>query len=124
MRLSFLSISLRTKSLGPELIILPVYSALPSARTFEAAPPGLRKVVIAMKEFTLWSTLVLFNRRFIILRQEWILLLLHPFLRLRRNREWVEQIGLDQGNATGFTLKRLTGMKCYLLPCLKFKGPT
>lgn len=34
----------------PELIILPVYSALPSemqTRIFEAAPPGSRKVVIA-----------------------------------------------------------------------------
>ncbi|CAH1404182.1 unnamed protein product [Nezara viridula] len=43
----------RMKSLGPdvpELIILPVYSALPSemqTRIFEAAPPGSRKVVIA-----------------------------------------------------------------------------
>lgn len=40
----------RMKSLGPdvpELIILPVYSALPSemqTRIFEAAPPGSRKV--------------------------------------------------------------------------------
>jgi len=43
----------RLKSLGPEvpeLIILPVYSALPSemqTRIFEPAPPGSRKVVIA-----------------------------------------------------------------------------
>ncbi|KAK1771543.1 P-loop containing nucleoside triphosphate hydrolase protein [Phialemonium atrogriseum] len=43
----------RMKSLGPnvpELIILPVYSALPSemqSRIFEPAPPGSRKVVIA-----------------------------------------------------------------------------
>uniref|UniRef100_A0A915K171 RNA helicase n=1 Tax=Romanomermis culicivorax TaxID=13658 RepID=A0A915K171_ROMCU len=43
----------RMKSLGsdvPELIILPVYSALPSemqTRIFEQAPPGCRKVVIA-----------------------------------------------------------------------------
>lgn len=43
----------RMKSLGPavpELIILPVYSALPSemqTRIFEPAPPGARKVVIA-----------------------------------------------------------------------------
>ncbi|XP_001948871.2 ATP-dependent RNA helicase DHX8 [Acyrthosiphon pisum] len=43
----------RMKSLGPdipELIILPVYSALPSemqTRIFDAAPPGSRKVVIA-----------------------------------------------------------------------------
>ena len=43
----------RVKSLGsdvPELIILPVYSALPSevqTRIFEPAPPGSRKVVIA-----------------------------------------------------------------------------
>ena len=43
----------RMKSLGdnlPELIILPVYSALPSemqTRIFEAAPPGSRKVVVA-----------------------------------------------------------------------------
>lgn len=43
----------RTKALGPavpELIILPVYSALPSemqSRIFEPAPPGSRKVVIA-----------------------------------------------------------------------------
>ena len=43
----------RMKSLGPavpELIILPVYSALPSemqTRIFEPAPPGTRKVVIA-----------------------------------------------------------------------------
>ncbi|XP_066599381.1 ATP-dependent RNA helicase DHX8 [Prorops nasuta] len=43
----------RMKSLGPdvpELIILPVYSALPSemqTRIFEPAPPGSRKVVIA-----------------------------------------------------------------------------
>ncbi|KRZ61545.1 putative pre-mRNA-splicing factor ATP-dependent RNA helicase mog-5 [Trichinella nativa] len=43
----------RMKSLGPdvpELIILPVYSALPSemqTRIFESAPPGSRKVVIA-----------------------------------------------------------------------------
>lgn len=41
----------RMKSLGPdvpELIILPVYSALPSemqTRIFEAAPPGSRKVI-------------------------------------------------------------------------------
>lgn len=41
------------KSLGPlvpELIILPVYSALPSemqTRIFEPAPEGARKVVIA-----------------------------------------------------------------------------
>merc|ERR1719230_1940177 len=41
------------KSLGnnlPELIILPVYSALPSemqTKIFEPAPPGARKVVIA-----------------------------------------------------------------------------
>ena len=41
------------KALGsdvPELIILPVYSALPSemqTRIFEPAPPGSRKVVIA-----------------------------------------------------------------------------
>jgi ATP-dependent RNA helicase DHX8/PRP22 len=41
------------RSLGadvPELIILPVYSALPSeqqTRIFEAAPPGARKVVVA-----------------------------------------------------------------------------
>ena len=41
------------KSLGPEvpeLIILPVYSALPSemqSRIFDPAPPGSRKVVIA-----------------------------------------------------------------------------
>ncbi|KAF2348160.1 Helicase-associated domain [Trinorchestia longiramus] len=43
----------RMKALGsdvPELLILPVYSALPSemqTRIFEAAPPGSRKVVIA-----------------------------------------------------------------------------
>lgn len=43
----------RIKSLGPavpELIILPVYSNLPSemqTRIFEQAPPGTRKVVIA-----------------------------------------------------------------------------
>eukprot|EP00301_Raphidiophrys_heterophryoidea_P007365 c12860_g1_i1.p1 GENE.c12860_g1_i1~~c12860_g1_i1.p1 ORF type:complete len:545 (+),score=192.20 c12860_g1_i1:51-1685(+) len=43
----------RMKSLGPlvpELIVLPVYSALPSemqTRIFEEAPPGARKVVIA-----------------------------------------------------------------------------
>jgi ATP-dependent RNA helicase DHX8/PRP22 len=43
----------RMKNLGPqvpELIILPVYSALPSemqSRIFEPAPPGARKVVIA-----------------------------------------------------------------------------
>jgi ATP-dependent RNA helicase DHX8/PRP22 len=43
----------RMKSLGdkvPELIILPIYSALPSemqSKIFEAAPPGARKVVIA-----------------------------------------------------------------------------
>ena len=43
----------RVKSLGsnvPELIILPVYSALPSeqqTRIFEPAPPGSRKVVVA-----------------------------------------------------------------------------
>lgn len=43
----------RMKSLGsavPELVILPVYSALPSemqSRIFEPAPPGSRKVVIA-----------------------------------------------------------------------------
>merc|ERR1719230_1580156 len=41
------------KSLGnnlPELIILPVYSALPSemqTKIFEPAPPGARKVVVA-----------------------------------------------------------------------------
>ena len=45
----------RMKSMGPdvpELIILPVYSALPSemqTRIFEPAPPGSRKVVIATK---------------------------------------------------------------------------
>lgn len=43
----------RTKSLGPavpELIILPVYSSLPSemqTRIFEPAPPGTRKCVVA-----------------------------------------------------------------------------
>ena len=43
----------RMKSLGsavPELVILPVYSALPSemqTRIFEPAPPGARKVVVA-----------------------------------------------------------------------------
>ena len=43
----------RMKSLGPEvpeLIILPVYSALPSemqSRIFDPPPPGSRKVVIA-----------------------------------------------------------------------------
>lgn len=43
----------RIKALGPEvdtLIILPVYSALPSdiqSRIFEPAPPGCRKIVIA-----------------------------------------------------------------------------
>ncbi len=43
----------RMKSLGPEvpeLLILPVYSALPSemqTRIFDPAPPGTRKVVIA-----------------------------------------------------------------------------
>merc|ERR1712130_827465 len=43
----------RMKSLGPEvpeLIILPIYSALPSemqSRIFDPAPPGSRKVVIA-----------------------------------------------------------------------------
>ena len=43
----------RTKALGPkasELIILPIYSALPSevqSRVFEPTPPGARKVVIA-----------------------------------------------------------------------------
>jgi len=43
----------RMKSLGPEvpeLIIRPVYSALPSemqSRIFDPAPPGSRKVVIA-----------------------------------------------------------------------------
>lgn len=43
----------RMKALGPqvpELIILPVYSALPSemqSRIFEPAPPGSRKVIIA-----------------------------------------------------------------------------
>lgn len=36
--------------LAPELIILPVYSALPSevqSRIFEPAPPGSRKCVVA-----------------------------------------------------------------------------
>eukprot|EP00117_Sycon_ciliatum_P004752 scpid32124/ scgid8988/ ATP-dependent RNA helicase DHX8; DEAH box protein 8; RNA helicase HRH1 len=43
----------RTKSLGPdvpELIILPVYSSLPSemqSRIFDPAPPGSRKVIVA-----------------------------------------------------------------------------
>ena len=42
----------RTKSLGPDvpdLVILPVYSALPSemqTRIFDPAPPGSRKVTI------------------------------------------------------------------------------
>ena len=41
------------KALGPsvpELVILPIYSALPSdmqSRVFEPAPPGSRKIVIA-----------------------------------------------------------------------------
>ena len=45
----------RMKSLGPEvpeLIILPVYSALPSemqTRIFEPAPPGSRKVSRALR---------------------------------------------------------------------------
>ena len=46
-------LSERMKALGPttpELIILPIYSALPSevqSRVFEPSPPGARKVVIA-----------------------------------------------------------------------------
>lgn len=47
----------RMKSLGPdvpELIILPVYSALPSemqTRIFDPAPPGSRKVISAQYGF-------------------------------------------------------------------------
>jgi len=47
----------RMKALGPEvpeLIILPVYSALPSemqTRIFEPAPPGSRKVCLLMSGF-------------------------------------------------------------------------
>lgn len=47
----------RMKSLGPdvpELIILPVYSALPSemqTRIFDPAPPGSRKVLL-VQQFT------------------------------------------------------------------------
>lgn len=46
----------RMKSLGPdvpELIILPVYSALPSemqTRIFDPAPPGSRKVTVGRDE--------------------------------------------------------------------------
>lgn len=49
----------RMKSLGPdvpELIILPVYGALPSemqTRIFEPAPPGSRKVKIVVILFEL-----------------------------------------------------------------------
>lgn len=49
----------RMKSLGPdvpELIILPVYSALPSemqTRIFDPAPPGSRKVISAKCGFIL-----------------------------------------------------------------------
>lgn len=47
----------RMKSLGPdvpELIILPVYSALPSEmQTFDPAPPGSRKVSSAQCGFIL-----------------------------------------------------------------------
>lgn len=50
----------RMKSLGPdvpELIILPVYSALPSemqTRIFDPAPPGSRKVISAKCDFIFW----------------------------------------------------------------------
>jgi len=51
----------RMKALGPEvpeLIILPVYSALPSemqTRIFEPAPPGSRKVrLLSHQNFTLF----------------------------------------------------------------------
>ena len=49
----------RMKSLGPdvpELIILPVYSALPSemqTRIFDPAPPGSRKVHAAFQDMAL-----------------------------------------------------------------------
>ena len=52
----------RMKSLGPdvpELIILPVYSALPSemqTRIFDPAPPGSRKVTTAIFQ-TLYTVL-------------------------------------------------------------------
>lgn len=54
------------KSLGPdvpELIILPVYSALPSemqTRIFEAAPPGSRKVLYTYGFFLLCVEYIFF----------------------------------------------------------------
>lgn len=55
----------RMKSLGPdvpELIILPVYSALPSemqTRIFDPAPPGSRKVISAKCDFIFsWHILI------------------------------------------------------------------
>ena len=55
----------RMKALGPEvpeLIILPVYSALPSemqTRIFEPAPPGSRKVhLLSHQNFTLFYNLL------------------------------------------------------------------
>ena len=124
----------RMKGLGknvPGLIILPVYSALPSemqSRIFEPASPGERKVVVATNITE--ASLTIDGISYVIVpgfakqnvynpKQGLDSLLFHKF-------QPSSELGLlgvrDLGNVIASTLRVHTAMRCPLLQFLKYRG--
>jgi hypothetical protein len=102
------------KALGPkvpELIILPIYSALPSevqSRVFDITPPGARKVVIATNvaetslrfpASTMSSTLDFFSKMHTTQGWVWILSWSCLFHKHKHGSDPVVQVVLHRGHA-------------------------
>lgn len=129
----------RVKALGPqvpELLILPVYAALPSemqSRIFDPAPPGARKVVIATNiaetSITIDGIYYVIDPGFskqnaydpklgmdslivTVSREKRPKLTKSPSRKLKLDRDQVEQEEPDLESATDCILKSPTGTRC------------
>lgn len=141
----------RVKALGPqvpELLILPVYAALPSemqSRIFDPAPPGARKVVIATNiaetSITIDGIYYVIDPGFSKqnaydpkLGMDSLIVTVRlrtndeltpsPFRKRRQDSELVGLAGPDQGSATACTPKSPIATKCYRTQSRKSRGPT
>lgn len=118
----------RIKALGPsvpELIILPVYSALPTeihSRIFEAAPPGSRKVIIATN---IAETSITIDDIYYVIDPGFVKqnaydpklgmgsLIVTPISQAQAKQRAGRAGRTGPGKSTGYTQKQRTNQRCY-----------
>jgi Helicase conserved C-terminal domain len=118
--------------LAPELIILPVYSSLPSevpSRLFEPAPAGSRKCVVAtnIAEASLTIDVVYYavdpgfpNRRLSTRKWVWTPWLSLPSVKHQHGKGQDALVEQDPANAIDCTQSKPSRLKCCLQTFLKF----